>query len=292
MHLEDLMLFLAREFNVSFLCDAFSDEGGVKISIKKLSLVEILPVVSSLFQRDVFDIDGIVVLSHVKGVGRVAEELRNRSLYPCEWPDAGKLTIAKKPVAKKQETRRYALRASRISFQSAATVMSKEFETRVRIDPELAQRRFHASITEATVGQIIEAMTVLLQASQQVTITQTPEQRRAAQKAIEEALDRRSSREKSSDKIRGELEKLLTPEQFEKLSRGMEVPLNIGTLPSGLRDRVQDYVRGTARENQALANLDFSRIRDFQIVFLPSSQAPTGVLGINGIRADGVPIHF
>jgi hypothetical protein len=280
---------LSQEYGFDYIIDGYSDESGMPFSVRNASEENAVGLFSSLFQRDFVIIDGIYVFRHVKGAGRTLEELRHRSLYPCDWPISGKISVKKIPASQKLALPRVDMIADAITFALAAQAFSKELGWKIRIDPELAERRFFARIRQAAPSQIIEVMMVLLQGNQQVTISQSPEQKIADRKAAEDAMDQRSTRAKGSDKIRADLEKLLTPEQFAQLDKGTEVALSVKNLPAGLKTRVIDYIRSNTPSN---SNADLSRMQEFEIVFLPLPMAPTGVFGVNGFTTEGIRLGY
>ena len=288
----DILAEISKQTKLNFLSDAYSDEGRIPISLKNVSTKNAISIIAQLFQRDVVVVGNIFVFRSVKGAGRVAEELSHRSQYPCDWPDAGTITVDKSKSLNRPVVPILSLKASRISMTQAVQSVGKEVGWKVRVDPELGQRRFYAEMTDTTPGQFTEALTVLLQGNQQVTLTQTPEQKAADLKAAEEALDHRADREKESAKIRGDLEKLLSPEQFDKLAKGSEVPLSLKNLPPALRQRTEAYIKFLCDQKSSLLSCDLSRIGEFEIVFLPLAAAPGGSLGVNGFLQGGGQVGF
>jgi hypothetical protein len=139
--------------------------------------------------------------------------------------------------------------------------------------------------------------TTIVQAGQKgISASDSPEKMpilySGAQKQWEETRarsgsDKRTEREKASDKLRPLLLRSLASKQRAQVNKGEEVTVSISGLDHDLQKQAQAYIElsgGRLLENDPNSS--------FTLVFLPQKNAPTGTLGINQTNADNTEIWF
>jgi hypothetical protein len=121
-------------------------------------------------------------------------------------------------------------------------------------------------------------------------LLQSFEQREADQNVLDGLPPELQEEMKKSNRLRKELEKLLTEQQWQQLAEGKEVPLDVSRLPKSLQKLATDFMDFRINRQKIGANL--GNLSDWSIVFLPNAASPLGLLGINGRLNDGTRIRF
>lgn len=198
---------------------------------------------------------------------------------------------------------RITLRASGVSLKQLCERFQKETGWQIELDPSLHSVRIFARWQAAPLGEVVEAIAVLLRADMQVKVLLSEEQKAAQRLEVEQRLKDSPSaqRGKRSDELLPDLLALLTPEETERFRRGEKVDIPLSRLPADVYDRALQYVVFCIDSILSVdPDNELSRIRDSLrhidvILHLPSVMengmfAPT--IGVSVKNLDGVWDHF
>lgn len=193
---------------------------------------------------------------------RYNEERSLRIFGDLVWRD-GRLEVS----SKKSEdgTMKITIRASGIPLKQLCEQFQKETGWKLEIDPELQNTRIFARWRSVSPGEVVEAISVLLQTEVETKLMLTEAQKEARKRAKARLLkeDPLAERWRRSDELLQDLLALLSPDEMETFKRGERVDLPLSRLPADVYERALQYV-GFAMD--VLLNLkpddDLSQVRD------------------------------
>ncbi len=288
-NLQTALKFLQEKYKFNYICDILPSDDIWKypINIKEKTLNQSLQYLCLTFDRAMFNVNGILIFrghdwrkyNTLNSVASLKEEMQ----LQVDCPEPTK-TVLVSPARFVQVT------AFNCSLGKLTKEISARTQWKIYASDEIERRKVNIQTQMVSPGAIAEAISVLVNAQQTISIIKTKAQLES--EVAYEAELHLAPRELMSRELRPELEKLLTKEQKEKMLTE-EVPIKISTLKEPLKQKVIDYVKFLAnRPNQSIS-IDFSKIASsFEIVFLPPNQAPGGALGVNGQLSDGMAVGF
>ncbi len=130
-------------------------------------------------------------------------------------------------------------------------------------------------------GEVVEAISVLLQTEVEVTLMLREAQKEARKQAKAQLLKENplAERWRRSDELLQDLLALLTPEEMGRFKRGELVEFPLSRLPADIYDRALDYVRFAidellnAKPDEGVSQLR-DRLRETEVIlYLPSMVA-------------------
>lgn len=183
--------------------------------------------------------------------------------------------------AKKNDdgTLRVTVQATGVPLKELCERFQKETGWKIEVDPELQNTRIFARWQPTSPGEVVEAISVLLQTNVEVKLSLSEAQKEARKQARERLLksDPIAERLQRSDELLQQLLPLLTPEEMERFKRGERVDLPLSRLPEDVYDRALQYVEyalhvlETMRPAPQLSQLR-DRLRQVEITLhLPSA---------------------
>ncbi|MCS6777884.1 MAG: hypothetical protein RMJ43_06815 [Chloroherpetonaceae bacterium] len=299
--LAEALAAISKAWKINILSDVYVGELKIlKLSLREIPEKDILATLQGLgkgSQREVYQVNGVFILRYRHWPVRLEQDRTLQREFGLRWEDMGVSLRILRLDEKKEENilqfradatgnrvtfpaRSLSLDVRNASMESVLRQFSAVSGWKVAISRQLSERRIIAQMPEASPGQVMEALTFLMNASQRLTIEQTD-----TQQAIEtEIMDQRPLRGKMSDELMKKLLPLLTPEQRAKLGR-QEISIPVKSLPRDIQKLALRYV-DVAR---AGLPVDTTRLLESSIVFLP---APATGLGIDAFMPDGSPIKF
>lgn len=288
-NLHTCLKFLQEKYNINYICDILpgDDTWQYPVNIKEKTLKQSLEYLCRTFDRAMFNVNGVLVFRGHEwrkyNTSSAVISLKEEMQLQVNCPEPSK-TVLVSPARYVQVT------AFNCSLGKLTKEISARSQWKIYTSDEIERRKVCIQTQMVSPGAIAEAISVLVNAQQTISIIKTKAQLES--EVAYEAELHLAPRELMSRELRPELEKLLTKEQKEKMLTE-EVPIKISSLKEPLKQKVIDYVKFLAnRPNQSIS-IDFSKIASsFEIVFLPPSQAPGGALGVNGHMADGMAVGF
>lgn len=311
-HITEILERFARQNKVNVLADYYATEHSSAVWREASMLQSLnLQTILQLYRRNlavqigntfVLMRSGPVIDSHdayVQFNERRAEQIFG-SLF---WQNA-KLDVR----VKKEETgaMRVTIRASDVSIKQLCEQFEKQTGWKIEVDAEVANKRVFAYWDSASPGEILEAISVLLQTPVQAKLLLTQQQKEARKDAFQRMLEEfpLAKRWQRSDELLPDLLSALTPEERQQYQRGEMVRLDLSRLSGEVYERALQYVAFAIEQSIAqdpsdrlLASLR-DRLREVEIaLFLPSVDRDMGTfatgIGI-GIRhpEDGIWAYF
>lgn len=120
------------------------------------------------------------------------------------WRGNGRLDIVAKRTSQGMLT--LDVFASEVPAWRFAEVFSQKTGWTVKVEDSIRDVRLFAHWRDASPAQMLEALTVLLNSRQDVTISRSEAQKRKEEKQLEEAFDQRTWEEKASESLLPELD--------------------------------------------------------------------------------------
>lgn len=302
--LADVVKAMGEDYGVNILADSYSREAGFRQTwdIKDVPLNEFIDKLAEVHRREVRRINNIIVLRHLRsGYEAAREGAPNTRLI---WRSPGEVMITLTsgvPAGTLRETTQtiatrpanvISLRVRDAALKDVASQLQKQAGWQISIEPVLAIRRINASLHAITLGQLSDALIVLVNGSRSVHITQTPVQKAQDEAGTEAFRNRQDARHRASDALKQKLVELLNDAQIAKLESGETVEISIASLPPNLQKEAVEYVRITWEQVQkgqtpyTVNPADFGR---FTLEFWPDPRNP---ITVNGIATNGKSVAF
>jgi hypothetical protein len=285
---------LGKRYSINILTDSFAGEqNSIPFLWKDVPLSQVLQELANSFQRDIYIMDGIYVMRHRYWATLAAQETGTDRLY--QWKEAGTVSVARsesEPEVKKElplPASKINLIAQQASSIDIAAEITAKATVATRVGPEVSRRRVTAYLTDVSPSVALQGLAFVLDAGPEVVLRPSP-----AQLALQaDAQDHRLPWDKASDKIRPQLEKLLTEDQRKAITNGEKVGLSVDSLPKDLQGQVTDYMQSKAgwiiKDGR---QLDMKRSGQFQIMFMPRQYAPGGGFGVMAYDSNGIQVFF
>jgi hypothetical protein len=284
---------------VSIVSDALASEAytdGGQPAVRGTAL-ERLRTIASRCGREVTEVDGIYVL-RVRDWGRYRAAAKKPDAI--KWQTSGFVSVqrldAPEDSALPNPAREIAIKGRQVSIALIAASLRERANYNVTVEPALAGYRFHVFAKRVSPSALVGALAFLLNGGPEVQLRQSPEQKDAERYAeFANAPDFIKKRIRESDKLRKELEPLLTEEQKKTLESGGRVEMPMSQIPEKLRMRVVEYVSQAAMySGNVVAPPDLSRQSEFAIRFHPNNgrEELWYMLGIRMVSPDGTIYNF
>lgn len=197
---------------------------------------------------------------------------------------------------------RVTARVSEAPLKQFCESFAKQTGWKIEVDPQVENTRLFAHWDSVSPGEVVEALSVLLQTTVETKLLLSEQQREERKRELSQLLEQNSmvKRLVRSDELLPDLLSVLTPEEMERYRRGEMVEVRLSRLPEEVYDRALQYVTfaiDTAAEmgDSYLAAVR-DRLREVEIVlYLPSVSEGLFGSGIGiGLKHpdDGVWCHF
>lgn len=290
----DILSDMGEKMNFNFLCNVsptdstnsylnFDTDNSVSSTLKKFA---------NSTQRNIHNFDNLILFRTNNWYFNTKDETRQFRNLSQKWTTEGTLEIKNIKQESNLPAHTLDIYGKWIPVDSFCREISQASGWEISVSPELGKRRIYICAKNVSPGTICDALSFMLNARETITIGQTNRQKQYEEDLIKQDDSRLTDREKMSRELRKDLEKLLTPEQKKKMQQE-EVGIKLSDIPSELRGKVDKYIYYLAnRPGGSNPSIDFSRLNQFEIVFLPPQNAPGGALGVNGWTNIGMPIGF
>jgi hypothetical protein len=307
----DVISYLNREHNLNIILDMYAPGQVYPLFLdwKDVSVQEAIRTLAKALKREVHIIGTIFILRQQQWAVAIRQDKDPEVMKLFPWKNEGMIQVQRHPDQLTPIDKRfpstefaewmrttYQTPAQRISIRintaKAGDIVSELASTsfwKIRISPEVKNRRLTAAITNVNPAELLAAMAFLLNAGPEVALIPSD----AQNAAFSDAADDRMPWDKASDKLRPEIMKLLTNEEKQALQNGEKVEVSVERMPKELQTMVRDYVKMNAQIMlKDVGEIDYARWREVKITFLPPRQSPNGSLGIAAPSTEGVMIYF
>lgn len=302
--LADVVKVIGEGDLLNIVADSYFRESGFRQTwnIKNVPLNEFIEKLAEVHRREIRRINNIVILRHLRSGYEAAREGAPNNRFI--WRSPGQITITPAsttskdmpiqatPTAAGRAANLISLRVRDATLKDVASQLQKQAGWQIEIEPALATRRINASLHAITLGQLSDALTVLLNGSRSVRIVQTPAQKAQDEAGTETFRNRQDARHRASDALKQKLVELLNDAQIAKLESSETVEISIASLPPNLQKEAVEYVRITWEQVQkgqtpyTVNPADFGR---FTLEFWPDPRNP---IIVNGIATNGKNVAF
>ena len=305
MALPEILKELNQKYNLNFIFDVYTSEifpRGIKI--ESLTIPQAMQLIASVYNRKIIFINGIYILRSPNWAkqAQYQEEIatgKRPAQAIDQWPDAGSVTVERHDAPENLDlplpAKDISVRAERVSATRFMSELMAKSLWRVRTDPSIKDRRFSVFVSHVAPGILIEDIGYLLNAGPEITLRPTPLNLALLEDEQSELPEDWRKRKRLSDKIKGDLEKLLTPADKERIAQGDFAAIPVNKMPKELQGRVLDYLNQcvTLMGGDTVPLPDGGRSQDFAIRFKPrSSGLAWEVLGAMVIGANGTEYYF
>jgi hypothetical protein len=209
--LSDAVELLGAKYKINIVADAYLDDHIVpSLSVKEVPLSATIKNIASLFRRDAIQVNGVIVLRHRQWYLRSQSEQEYARQFRANWNDDGIVSVERvdplpspgKPVKKTASTAKSGMeyptwlppRFNHASVKNAAlrSFMGKFASCtgwEVSYENRIATRRINAKLHHVTPGQTLEALSVLFNTTQRVSLVQGKELKQLEAALSETAMD-------------------------------------------------------------------------------------------------------
>lgn len=295
----DAIRELAAKSGLNVYTDVYrNDPSPAPLVLEAVTTHEAIARICQQYQRTAFVFGTTVVLRDYRWYLRVSQErfaIREWGPNWLNWKGAGKAIVS--PASDQVATgkdHRVSARLVRAVFEttsvsSALAALARESGWIMAVSPDLANRRLSGFVHNALPSGIVEAITLLVNGGQRVSIAQTKEQREDEAELLAEYAEQKSEDQKASDRLLGELTESLSREQRAAIARGEEVAIPFDSLPANLKQKANDYIDLAARTRAGGFQLDNGRSGEFQLQIKPP---PNTLIGVGAYLSNGTRIFF
>lgn len=295
----DVVKYVGETYRLNLLADSYADDPRLRrVQIQQVPRDVALAKLAELYDRTILLSDEIIVFRHKKWFMRPKQEAFSAENYGVHWQDGGRISLkVLEPVdgQASESSPWMALKIDRAPLKDVAAMTSSQVGWVLRLQSSFETRRITAHIERARVSRFLEALTLLLHARQEITLSQSEAQKKLEAELEAQALDTRRPVDKLSDALKAELMKILTPEQQKQVEAGKSVLFSIHDLPETIQSKAIEYVFACTAElprllpNGPVIEIDLKQIRQFKLEIPPP---PSLRVGIRGIDINGTEIWF
>lgn len=266
----ELLERFARRQGVNVLADYITSEDSESQTGLLLSLASANPTAENIAQaylREVARVGSTLVFRSLVSYDylRFSEE-RNLDIFGDLMWRGKQLQVQAKKNA--NGTMKVTIQAKGVSLKELCQQFERETGWKIEVDPELHNMRIFARWQSTSPGEVVEAISVLLQTGVEVKLPLSEAQREARKQAKERLLSSNDPLVESlvkSDELLQQLLPLLTPEEMERFKRGEMVDLPLARLPEDVQERAWQYVEYSLAMTEKLSSQptpQLSRLRD------------------------------
>lgn len=295
----DVVKYLGATYRLDFLADSYADDPRLqRVQIQQVPRDIALAKLAELFDRTILLSDDIVVFRHKKWFMRPKQEAFSAENYGVRWQERGQIFLKVLDLVEGQTSEsspRVALKIDRAPLKEVAAVISSRTGWLLRLQDSFETRRITAHLESIRVSRFLEALTVFLNARQEIVLSQSETQKKQEAELEAQALDTRRPVDKLSDALKAELMNILTPEQQKQVGEGKSVLFSISELPDSIRSKAIEYVFACSAElpkllpNGPVIDIDLKQVQQFKLEIPPP---PSLRVGIRGIDINGTEIWF
>ncbi len=214
-------------------------EPFANLDIQNKPVSSALCEIAEMFQREVIPVNHTTVLRSPRWAYRRLLDRQSVAQGYIPRPSEGKVEV--KVQRSPAGVVRVDVEANGVSVGRLVQSLAKQTGWVVRVERELQDVRVLARWKGASVSEVLEALTVLLNSAQEVAIGRSEEAKRQEEEQMAEVLDSRTPSEKATEKLLPELLKLLTPEELARYQQGETVEISSKRVPTALFSQVMDY---------------------------------------------------
>lgn len=275
----EIMERFARQQKVNVLTEyLMREEAGTMSGVSPLPEAPTAEDIARVYGREVIRVGSTLVFRSLDSYDylRFNEERHLNIFGDLMWKGKQLQVQAKKHD---DGTLRVTIKATGVPLKELCERFQKETGWKVEVDPELQNTRIFARWQSASPGEVVEAISVLLQTDVEVKLSLSEAQKEARKQARERLLrsDPMAERLTRSDELLQQLLPLLTPEEMDRFKRGEMVDLPLSRLPEDVHERALQYVEyalhvlETMKPDPQLSQLR-DRLRQLEITLhLPSA---------------------
>jgi hypothetical protein len=295
----DVVKYLGAMYRLNFVADSFADDPRLRrVQIQQVPRDIALAQLAELFDRTILLSDGIVVFRHKKWFMRSKQETFSAENYEVRWQEEGTISLKVLEHVEGQTSEsspRVSLIIDRAPLKKVAAVISAQTGWVLRLQDTFETRRVTAHLESIRTSHFLEALTVLLNARQEIVLNQSETQKKQEAELEAQALDTRRPVDKLSDALKAELMRIMTPEQQKQIGEGKSLLFSISELPDSIRSKAIEYVFACSEElpkllpNGPVIEIDLKQAQQFKLEIPPP---PSLRVGIRGIDINGTEIWF
>lgn len=317
--LSDAVELLGTKYKINIMADAYLDDHIVpSLSVKEAPLSVTIAGIASLFRREAIITNGVIVLRHRQWYLRSQSEQEYARQFRADWKDNGIVSVDRidplppsvKPVVSSNTVRQdkenragfpawlpprlIKVAAKDASLKSLLERFAACTGWEVSYDRRMATRRVTARLNQATPGQTLEAVSILLNTTQKVSLEQGKELKQLEAALASEIMDTRTELETMSDSLKPELMEMMTQEQKEAYMRGEIVEFPLETMSPEMRQRSLKYIQTALStlkpESRERLDPDETQLHRFRLRLTPG--IPNNSVIIIGVSRNGTRIGF
>jgi hypothetical protein len=232
---------LARQYSLNIIAELHvaNNPPASNVEIKDLSEPKAVATLAEYYGREVIFTGKAYILRSKRWAVRREQDRFGIVNYGLKWITAGKVTIATKTTS--EGLLRLDVEVTEASLSAFAQEFSKQTGWLLHVEKELDQIRLLIRWNDASPGELLEALTVLLGARQTVRIDRSEEQKRRDLHQLEAAADARSEEEKESEQLLPKLLAVLNEEEKQRWLNGERLSVPLSRLPSETFTQAYDY---------------------------------------------------
>jgi hypothetical protein len=232
---------LARQYSLNIIAELHvaNNPPASNVEIKDLSEPKAVATLAEYYGREVIFTGKAYILRSKRWAVRREQDRLGIMNYGLKWSNTGKVSISTKTTP--EGLLRMDVVATEAPLSRFAQEFSKQTGWLLHVEKELEQIRLLIRWNDASPGELLEALTVLLGARQTVRIDRSEEQKRRDLHQLEAAADARSEEEKESEQLLPKLLAVLNEEEKQRWLNGERLSVPLSRLPSETFTQAYDY---------------------------------------------------
>ncbi|MEJ5253581.1 MAG: hypothetical protein HPY54_16910 [Chthonomonadetes bacterium] len=272
-----------KRYSVNILCEEYLS-GDVSNTWSEPKMPRAEQAVDSLatsFQREIIKVGDTFVLRAKNWTLRRLQDEYAQKHYGLKWRDDGNVNITTSDQKGKQLLN---ISATAVPISRFTKVLSQITGWNIQVEEELQSVRVSVRWQDALLGEVLEALALLLNADKQVSFYRSQQQKQREAEQVRQATDPLSEEEKASDLLLPKLVELLTPEELARWMDAEPVRLPLTRIPSQILPEVLNYVSMRFEQIVKVAppqtGLSHELLNDYQNIFLELPRPDGRIIGV------------
>jgi hypothetical protein len=305
MSLNEVLEELNKKYQLNFILDATTSDDGLRtVQMIPLSTSEMMQMIANTFYRKMVFVQGTYVMRSSEWKDNLPLQLEGTQTSGVpeivNWKEDNRILVERNDPPENPDfplpAKDISVRVTNMSLKNVLYQMEKKTLWSVRSDGRLKEKKISIFVSRISPGKLLEDIGSLLNAGPQVTIAPTKLNLVFLEDSLDNLPEDWKKRKRMSDKLRPELEKMLSDLDKKTIDGGDFVAIPLSKMNKGLQDKVLDYLKQSYQLSGAkngFPSPNMSRLQDFAIRFQPErSGIAYRAFGAMTIGPDGSEYYY
>jgi hypothetical protein len=251
-----------------------------------------LETVAAVYRREVVRTRNVIILRPAADIAAVRrlEETQSSVRFPAVWWKGYDL-LEMRSRKNADGGIQMSVKASGVPLSRFCEQFQKETGWRLQVDPELHAVRMFAHWESTSLGEVLEAIALLLRSGVEVHLSRTAEQKAAEQKLLEarqKMTEQRLVKQKYTAELLDGLLRELNADELLLFQQGAEVEIPLSRLSPELHARALRFISDSLEELMSQlardAQMPLMRLREQLAECQPAIRLPTPMRKWLGVK--------